>query len=173
MSAYAHGGLPSKDVTSTSTMSRGDAVRLPARAHPVTLITTFRLRDAVRPDEFIDLWTGVGMVMARRRGFVSGRLYPAGAALDPMEYIHVAHWTRADLLAIAQSDPEVKKIQEGVKKLVAFQHRVLCDAPLKELVPLSDVPRRPGIRHRIRNRTLRRPGAASTGHHRHLREPGA
>lgn len=169
----AHGRFPSKHVTSTLTMSREDPLRLPARARPVTLITTFRLRDGVPPDQFIDLWTEIGTLMARRCGFVSARLYPASAALDPMEYIHVAHWTRADLLAIAQSDLEVRKIQEGVKQLVAFQHRVLCDAPLKDLVPRSGLPWRPRIRERIRTLTLRTLGAASLGHHMPLRESRA
>lgn len=91
--------------------------------------------------------------MARRRGFVSARLYPGHGGFDPREYIQVAQWSDAGLLAAAQSDPEVRAIGAEVNKLVVFRRRVLCDAPIQELAALSQIPRNPGIRPRIKRAT--------------------
>lgn len=103
---------------------------------PVTLVTTFRLREGAPPDRFVRLWTEIGNLMARRPGFISARLYPAGGGFDPREYIQVAHWSNADLLANARSDPEIQTVEAQVKELVSFLQRVLCDAPIEEVTPL-------------------------------------
>lgn len=91
--------------------------------------------------------------MARRRGFVSARLYPGRGGFDPREYIQIAQWSQAGLLADAQSDPEVRSITTEVNKLVVFRRRVLCDASIQELAPRSELPRRAGIRPRMKRGT--------------------
>lgn len=108
--------------------------QFPAGGRPVTLVTTFRLREDASPNHFVRLWTEVANLMARRSGFISVRLYPAGGGFDPREYIQVAHWTHADLLANAQSAPEIRTAQAEARKPVALLHRVLCDTPIQEVI---------------------------------------
>ena len=95
---------------------------------PVTLVTTFRVRDGAPVDRFVRLWTQIARLMARRDGFVSTRLYHAVVGADTGEYIHVAEWTHAALLADARSDPEIRSAERELEHLIVDRRRVLCDA---------------------------------------------
>ncbi len=111
------------------------AERLLSGEGPVTLVTTFRLRDGAPVDRFIHLWSEVARLMARRDGYVSSRLYHAVVGGDPGEYIHVTHWTHAALLANARSDPEVRSVEREIEPLLVDRRRVLCDAVTEEIGP--------------------------------------
>lgn len=113
----------------------------------MTLVTFFRLREDAPPDRFVRLWTEIGDLMSGRSGFVSAGLYPAGGGSDSREYIQVAHWSHSGLLANAQSDPEIRRIRAEMVNLVVFVRRVLCDAPIEELLPRTDPPH-----HQVRPR---------------------
>lgn len=111
------------------------AERLLAGEGPVTLVTTFRVRDGAPVDRFVDLWTEVGRLMARYDGFVSSRLYRAVVGGDRGEYIHVAEWTHSALLADARSDPEVRSVERELEELLTDRRRVLCDPVTEDIVP--------------------------------------
>lgn len=102
---------------------------------PVTLVTTFRVRDGAPVDRFIELWTEVGRLMARRDGFVSSRLYHAVVGADAGEYIHVAEWAHPALLANARSDPEVRSVERELEHLLVDRRRVLCDPVTEDIRP--------------------------------------
>ncbi len=112
-----------------------NALPLLSEDGPVTLITTFRLREDTPLNRFVDLWTDIGNLMAGRTGFVSSRLYRAKAGADPRDYIQVANWSHATLLANARSDPEMRWMEGEVEKLVIRRSRVLCDASTEEILP--------------------------------------
>lgn len=116
-------------------MYSGNPPPISSGGRPVTLITTFRLREDAPPDRFVRLWADAGNVMARRRGFISAGLYPASGGYDAREYIQVARWSNAALLASARADPELQRVQAQVNELVTFLRRVLCDAPVEEVMP--------------------------------------
>lgn len=109
--------------------------RLISGEGPVTLVTTFRVREGAPVDRFIELWTEVGRLMARRDGFVSSRLYHAVVGGDAGEYIHIAEWTHAALLADARSDPEVRSVERELEHLIVDRRRVLCDAVTEDIRP--------------------------------------
>lgn len=102
---------------------------------PVTLVTTFRVRDGAPVERFVQLWTEIARLMARRDGFVSTRLYHAVLGSDPGEYIHVAEWTHAALLADARSDPEIRSVERELERLIVDRRRVLCDAVTENIRP--------------------------------------
>jgi heme-degrading monooxygenase HmoA len=102
---------------------------------PVTLVTTFRVREGASVDRFVEIWTEVGRLMAHRRGFVSSRLYRAVVGGDGGEYIHVAEWTHAALLADARSDPEIRSVERELERLLNERRRVLYDAVTEPLEP--------------------------------------
>lgn len=102
---------------------------------PVTHITTFRLSDGAPEGQFIGLWTQIGNLMSGRSGFVSARLYRPLVGGTPGEYIHVAQWTRAALLAAAQSDPDIRSLEARVETLVTSRRRVVCDAATDAILP--------------------------------------
>lgn len=104
---------------------------------PVTLITTFRLRKEAPHDRFVDLWTGIGNIMASRSGFISARLYRAVDEDASGEYIQVAKWRDPALLAAAQSDPEIQWMEKEVNNLVVNRRHLLCNASSEEIVPPS------------------------------------
>lgn len=110
-----------------------DAVRFLAGELPVTIIITFRLREDASVDRFVALCTDIGNFMARRPGFISARLFRArgGAGFD---YIQIANWTHAALLAEAQAEPGVRQIERQVESLVLFRRRVLCEASTEQLL---------------------------------------
>ena len=108
---------------------------------PVTLVTTFRIREGAPVDRFIELWTEIGRLMARRDGFVSTRLFRAVVGGDSGEYIHVAEWTRSALLADARSDPEIRSLERELDHLLFDRRRVLCDAATETILPLDQAPR--------------------------------
>jgi hypothetical protein len=118
---------------------RGPLVTQDAMAadSPVTHITTFRLSDGAPEGYFIGLWTQIGNLMSGRSGFVSARLYRPLVGGTPGEYIHVAQWTRAALLADAQSDPEIRSLEARVETLVTSRRRVVCDAATDAILPGS------------------------------------
>lgn len=107
---------------------------------PVTLVTTFRIREGASIDRFIGLWTEVGRLMARRDGFVSSRLFRAVVGGDEGEYIHVAEWTHSMLLADARSDPEIRSVERELEQLLFDRRRVLCDAATETILPLDSAP---------------------------------
>lgn len=109
---------------------------------PVTLVTTFRVRDGAPVNRFIELWTQVGKLMARRDGFVSSRLYRAVVGGGTGEYIHVAEWTHSALLADARSDPEIRSVERELEQLVIDRRRVLCDPVTEDIVPPGKAPQR-------------------------------
>jgi hypothetical protein len=113
-----------------------DAVRFLAGELPVTLIITFRLREDAPVVRFVELCTEIGTFMAGRSGFISARLFRArdGSGFD---YIQVANWTHAALLAEAQAEPGVRRIEREVEKLVLFRRRVLCEASTEQLLPFN------------------------------------
>ena len=102
---------------------------------PVTLVTTFRLRDGAPVERFIHLWTEVARLMARRDGFLSSRLYRAVVGGDSGEYIHVAQWGHPALLADARSDPEIRSLERDLEHLLIDRRRVLCDAVTEDIQP--------------------------------------
>lgn len=102
---------------------------------PVTLVTTFRVREGAPADRFIELWTEVGRLMARRSGFLSSRLYRAVVGGDNGEYIHVAEWTHGALLADARSDPEIRSLERELGQLLVDRRRVLCDPVTEDILP--------------------------------------
>lgn len=102
---------------------------------PVTLVTTFRLRDGAPVDRFVDLWSEVARLMARRDGYVSSRLYRAVVGGDAGEYIHVAQWTHPALLADARSDPEIRSVERELEHLLMDRRRVLCDPVTEDIQP--------------------------------------
>jgi heme-degrading monooxygenase HmoA len=118
---------------------------------PVTLITTFRLADLASADRFAELWTDVGNLMAVEPGFVSAHLYHPMVGGEPGEYVHVAQWTSAALLAEAQSDPKIRALQRMVEDLVLSARHLLCDLAAGAIHPLNEAP--PG------------PSTTSTEHH--------
>lgn len=103
----------------------------------VTHITTFRLSDGAAEGHFIGLWTQIGNLMSGRSGFISARLYRPVVGGTPGEYIHVAQWTHAALLADAQSDPEIRSLEARVAPLVSSRRRVVCDAASDAILPGS------------------------------------
>lgn len=103
---------------------------------PIILIITFQLRDEAPEDRFISLCTEIGRFMARRAGFVSARLYRARPGSGLREFVQVANWSHAYLLADAQSEPEIRWLEGEVEKLVVRRRRVLCSAQSDELVPV-------------------------------------
>lgn len=107
----------------------------------MTLVTTFTVRDGARTDRFIELWTEVARLMARRDGFVSSQLYRAVVGGDAGAYIHVAQWTHPALLADARADPEVRSVERGLEPLLVNRRRVLCDAATQEILPQPTSPR--------------------------------
>jgi hypothetical protein len=115
-----------------------DAVGFLAGDRPVTLIITFRLREGAPADRFVDLCTDIGNFMAGRSGFVSASLYRSRDAAS-YDYIQVAHWSHASLLADAQAEPAIRRMEREVEKLVLFRRRVLCDASSEELLPSTVV----------------------------------
>ncbi len=114
-----------------------DVNQLLSEDRPVTLIITFRLRDEAAQDRFVALCTEIGTFMARRSGFVSAHLYRARTGAESREFIQVANWTHAYLLADAQSEPEIRWLEGEVEKLVVQRRRVLCNAQTDQLVPLG------------------------------------
>lgn len=104
---------------------------------PVTLITTFHLRDDAPGDLFVQLWTEVAHLMERRPGFASARLYRASMAGETGRYIQVAQWTRASLLAAAQADPEIRSLVREVQRLVTRADRAICE-PATETIVQAD-----------------------------------
>jgi quinol monooxygenase YgiN len=104
---------------------------------PVTLITTFRLADEASADRFAELWTDVGNLMAAEPGFVSAYLYHPMVGGEPGEYVHVAQWTSAALLAEAQSEPKIRALQRMVEDLVLSARHLLCDLATGAIYPLN------------------------------------
>lgn len=102
---------------------------------PIALITTFQLRDDAPPEQFVRLWTDVGNLMQRRPGFVSSRLYRAAVGGLTDEYIMVAHWSSARLLATAQADPEIRSVERPLLSLLVGVRRVLCEPATNTIVP--------------------------------------
>lgn len=102
---------------------------------PVTLVTTFRLREGAPVDRFVELWTDIARLMARRDGYASSRLYRAVVGGDQGEYIHVAQWTHPALLADARSDPEIRSVERELEHLIIDRRRVLCDAVTEDIRP--------------------------------------
>lgn len=101
---------------------------------PVALITTFELRDDAPLEQFVRLWTEVANLMERRHGFVSSRLYRAAVGGQAAEYIMVAHWTSARLLATAQADPEIRSVERPLHNLLVGVRRVLCEPATETIV---------------------------------------
>lgn len=101
----------------------------------VTLITTFRLREGASVDRFVSLWVEVGNLMAARSGYVSSRLYRATVEDEPEEFIHIAQWTSAILLADAQADPHIRSLQREVEPLLLTRRRVLCEHAIETIQP--------------------------------------
>lgn len=106
-----------------------------SREGPVTLLTTFRVREGAPADRFIELWSQIASMMARRDGYVSSRLYHAVVGADTDEYIHVAQWSHAALLFDARSDPEIRSVERELEHLIVERRRVLCDAVTEEIRP--------------------------------------
>lgn len=102
---------------------------------PVTLITTFQLRDGVELDHFVRLWTDVAHWMERRPGFVSARLYRVSRPGEVVRYIQVAHWSRGSLLAATRADPDVLLAQRDVHRLLTRADRVVCKPATEEVMP--------------------------------------
>ena len=96
--------------------------------NPVTLITTFHLRDDAAPDGFVRRWNDVACLMRKQHGFVSARLNRATGGLEEGAYVQIAHWAHARCLAAAQADPEIRALEKEVHKLVMIQRRVLCES---------------------------------------------
>ena len=113
-----------------------DAVRFLAGELPVTLIITFRRREDAPVDRFVGLCTEIANFMAGRSGFISARLFRARESAG-FDYIQIANWTHAALLAEAQAEPGVRRIEGEVEKLVLFRRRVLCEASTEQLLPSS------------------------------------
>lgn len=101
---------------------------------PITLITTFQLRDDAAADRFVRLWTEVACLMERRPGFASARLYRASLGGEAGRYIQVAQWTRASLLAAAQADPEIRSVAQEANKLLTRADRVVCEPATETIV---------------------------------------
>jgi hypothetical protein len=110
-----------------------DAVRFLAGELPVTLIITFRLREDAPEDRFLGLCAEIGDFMAGRSGFISARLFRARHRAD-FDYIQIANWTHATLLAEAQADPGVRRIERQVENLVVFRRRLLCEATTEQIL---------------------------------------
>lgn len=129
----SYGHLALTDVAWPKMSVTDDAVRFLAGELPVTLIITFRLREDASRDRFVTLCMEIGHFMAGRSGFISARLFRARdrAGLD---YIQVANWTHAALLAEAQAEPGVRQIEREVEKLVLFRRRVLCEASTEQIL---------------------------------------
>jgi Antibiotic biosynthesis monooxygenase len=115
-------------------MDADDAVRFLAGQRPVTLIITFGLRKDASVDRFIELCTDIGTFMARRSGFISARLLRARDG-EGYDYIQIANWSHAALLADAQADPGVRRIEREVEELVLFRRRILCEPSSEQLLP--------------------------------------
>ncbi|MBO0702873.1 MAG: hypothetical protein J2P38_08070 [Candidatus Dormibacteraeota bacterium] len=111
------------------------AEHLLAGEGPVALVTTFRIREGAPVDRFIELWTEIAKLMARRDGFVSSRLYRAVVGADMGEYIHVAAWTHPALLADARADPVIRSVERELEQLLIDRRRVLCDPATQEILP--------------------------------------
>jgi hypothetical protein len=94
---------------------------------PVTLITTFHLREGASVNLFVSLWVEVGKLMVSRSGYVSSRLYRATVGDGLGEYIHVAEWTSAVLLADAQADPHIRSLHRELEPLLLSRRRTLCE----------------------------------------------
>lgn len=109
---------------------------------PVTLVTTFRVRDGAPVERFIELWTEVARLMARRDGFVWSRLYRATVGGDTGEYVHVAQWSHPALLFDARSDPEIRSVERELEHLIVDRRRVLCDAVTEDIRPPDQTPQR-------------------------------
>lgn len=104
--------------------------------HPVTHITTFQISDGVPADEFVVLWNQIASLLAGQSGFVSARLYRPRETGGPAEYIHIAHWTSAALLAEAQSHPDIRRLERRVHEVVAGRRYVLChDVTQADVLP--------------------------------------
>ncbi len=104
---------------------------------PVTHITTFLLSDGAPVHDFVRLWTQIAHLMAGQSGFLSARLYRPIVGGTPGQYIHVAHWTSAALLVEAQSNPEIRHLEETTERLVAGRRRVVCHGATNAIVPLA------------------------------------
>lgn len=102
---------------------------------PVTHITTFQLSDGAPAHDFILLWQQIANRLAAQSGFVAARLYRPNVIDAPAQYIHIAHWTSAALLAEAQSDPEIRRLQRRVHELVEDRRYVLCHDVTEADVP--------------------------------------
>lgn len=102
---------------------------------PVTLVTTFRVREGAPVERFVQLWTETARLMARRDGFLYSRLYRAVVGGDSGEFIHVAQWAHPALLADARSDPEIRSVEREMEHLLVDRRRVLCEPATEEFHP--------------------------------------
>lgn len=132
---FPHGYVGLVDVSfERVTTAAEDAVGFLSGDRPVTLIITFELREDAPVERFVALCTDIGSFMALRPGFISARLYRARGSTG-RDYIQFSNWSQANLLAEAQAQPEVRRMERAVRKLTLRQRLVLCDPSTDELLP--------------------------------------